>query len=129
LNHGAAFIGNPLTGDACVRIDDVSLIESNSENIKFVFRVTTPTLPPEGGENTGITYATVAGTATPNTDYIHKTGFIKFWPSNPIGIRIVVLGDTTIEPDETFSVNILSCGNSCTILDNKGVGTIQNDDG
>src|SRR5205814_1940048 len=42
-------------------------------------------------------------------------------------VTVLVNGDTTLEPDETFAVN-LSLPTNGTILDAQGVGTITNDD-
>ena len=42
-------------------------------------------------------------------------------------INVTVYGDTTVEADETFYVN-LSGASGATISDSQGVGTIQNDD-
>ena len=41
---------------------------------------------------------------------------------------MVVNGDTTFEPNETFVVNLSGAGNA-TIADAQGQGTITNDDG
>src|SRR6185436_18353708 len=41
--------------------------------------------------------------------------------------EVTVNGDTTVEPDETFTVN-LSGAMGATISDSQGLGTIQNDD-
>src|SRR5262249_58829828 len=40
---------------------------------------------------------------------------------------VLVNGDTTFEPDETFFVNLLSAQNA-GIVDNQGQGTVLNDD-
>lgn len=43
-----------------------------------------------------------------------------------IPLRVTVRGDKTVEPNETFFVNLLTPAPS--ILDAQGVGTILNDD-
>jgi serralysin len=42
-------------------------------------------------------------------------------------IKIVVKGDTTVESNEKFKVNLSNCI-GCSIIDNQGIGTIINDD-
>ena len=43
-------------------------------------------------------------------------------------ISVTINGDTTVEPDETFFVNLLSATNGGTIVKSQGLGTITNDD-
>jgi hypothetical protein len=43
-------------------------------------------------------------------------------------VTVPVLGDTAVEPDETFAVT-LSAPSNATIADPQGLGTIRNDDG
>ena len=39
-----------------------------------------------------------------------------------------MIGDTTVEPDETFTVNLSNPTGGLTITDGQGVGAILNDD-
>ena len=41
---------------------------------------------------------------------------------------MTINGDTAVEPDETFFVNLLSATNGGTIVKSQGIGTITNDD-
>ncbi len=43
-------------------------------------------------------------------------------------MTVQVNGDTTVEPNETFNVNLSNATGNATIADNQGVGTIVNDD-
>ena len=43
-------------------------------------------------------------------------------------ISVTVNGDTIVEPDETFFVNLLGATNGGTIVKSQGKGTIANDD-
>ncbi len=43
-------------------------------------------------------------------------------------VTVQVNGDTTVEPNETFNVNLSSATGNATITDTQGVGTIVNDD-
>jgi hypothetical protein len=73
--------------------------------------------------------ATANGTATAGSDYVAKT---TTGLRIPIGatsktFMVTINGDTTAEPDETFTVN-LSNASGATIADGSGLGTISNDD-
>ena len=43
-------------------------------------------------------------------------------------ISVTINGDTTVEPDETYFVNLLSATNGGTLVKSQGLGTIANDD-
>ena len=43
-------------------------------------------------------------------------------------MTVQVNGDTTVEPNETFNVNLSGATGNATITDAQGVGTIVNDD-
>jgi uncharacterized repeat protein (TIGR01451 family) len=76
-----------------------------------------------------VNYATADNSATTaNNDYVAKSGTVTFTPgqtSQPV--TIVVNGDTTFEPNETFFVNLNTPVNG-TIIKPQGTGTITNDD-
>ena len=44
-------------------------------------------------------------------------------------VSVTILGDTTVEPTETFFMNLSNATNGATISDDQGLGTITNDDG
>ena len=76
-----------------------------------------------------VNYATADDTATAGSDYTAKTGTLTFTPGQiSQDIIISVNGDTAIEPDETFLINLSNPSNAL-ITDNQGLGTITNDDG
>jgi hypothetical protein len=75
-----------------------------------------------------VNYATANATATAGTDYTATTGTLTFDPgetSKPIVVK--VLGETTIEADETFTLT-LSGATGATISRAQGMATIRNDD-
>ena len=75
-----------------------------------------------------VSYATADGTATAGSDYVAQTGNLSFAPGETARtISVTVNGDTRIERDETFLVN-LSSPSGATIADAQGRATIRNDD-
>jgi hypothetical protein len=109
-----------------ISINDVTVTEGNSGTTDAVFTVSLSAV-----SNSAVTvkYDTADGTATTaNSDYQSASGTLTFTPGQTSKtISVAVNGDTSVEPDETFSVN-LSNPTNATIADNQGVGTIKNDD-
>ena len=106
-------------------IDDVSVAEGNYGTTSATFTVT---LQPPSSEEATVYFATADGTARAFRDYFPAWGRLKF----PAGtttqtITVKVLGDSYIEPDETFVVNLYGATNA-KIKNDQGVGTIVNDD-
>ncbi len=74
-----------------------------------------------------VNWATANGTAGPN-DYIAAAGTLTFAPGETSKLIIVQInGDTTVEPDETYEVN-LSKSAYAVLADSQAIGTIRNDD-
>src|SRR5262249_14556356 len=75
-----------------------------------------------------VSWATADGTATAGSDYTAAGGTLTFGPGETTKTILVgVLGDTTDEPNEAFTVNLSNPANA-TITDGQGVGTITDDD-
>jgi hypothetical protein len=73
-------------------------------------------------------YATADGTAVAPGDYTATSGDLTFLPGETTKtITVVINGDTTVEPDETFYVNLSNAG-SASISRSQGIGTIAGDD-
>ncbi|MBI2391069.1 MAG: hypothetical protein HYV09_15865 [Deltaproteobacteria bacterium] len=107
-------------------INNVGRGEGNSGTSAFVFAVT---LSAPSGRAVTVNYATADNGATAGTDYTAASGTITFAPGTTTqSITVLVSGDTTIEPNEQFLVN-LSGAVSATIADPQGIGLIFNDDG
>ena len=107
-------------------IDDVSHSEGNSSTTSYVFTVTKTGATEV---TASVNYATVNGTATAPSDFtaIPSAGLI-FQPADATKqFTVLVNGDTTVEPDEAFTVH-LSSALKATIADADGTGTILNDD-
>jgi hypothetical protein len=108
-----------------ITISNRGKLEGTGTNTRFKFRVT---LSAASASSVTVQYATANGTATAGSDYQARTGTVTF----PAGITsrnitVTVVGDSNVEPNETFNVN-LSSPSGATIADNQGRGTIKNDD-
>jgi sugar lactone lactonase YvrE len=76
-----------------------------------------------------VDYATANGTATAGSDYVAASGTLTIPAGTTSGtINIVINGDTTIEPDETFFVNLSNPTNLSSIFSPHQDVTIANDD-
>jgi 3-deoxy-D-manno-octulosonic acid (KDO) 8-phosphate synthase len=109
-----------------ISMNDVSMPEGDSGTKNFVFTVTRSGIT---AGTSSVNYATSMGTAASSNDYIAlSTNTLKFAANEARKtVSVVVNGDITTEPNETFFVTLSNCIN-CTISDSQGAGTIQNDD-
>ena len=106
-------------------INDVSVGEGNSSTRNVVFTVS---LTPASAQTVTVTYATAAGTATADTDYLRAEGALAFAPGETTKtITVITKGDTLNEANETFFVD-LSDPSNASIGKGRGQGTILNDD-
>ncbi|MEQ1906915.1 MAG: S8 family serine peptidase, partial [Pirellulaceae bacterium] len=108
-----------------ISIANVSTLEGNLGTKTFAFRVT---LSAPAVQPVSMNFATSDRSAMAGVDYVANSGLLTI----PIGrsqgvIRVTVNGDTTIEPNETFYVNLSDAVNG-TFRKTRGVGTIKNDD-
>ncbi|MCZ8365589.1 MAG: right-handed parallel beta-helix repeat-containing protein [Microcystis sp. LE19-251.1A] len=107
-------------------ISNPTIVENNSGTNNLIFKVTLSTT---STQTITVNYATADNTATAGSDYTATTGTLTFTPGQiSQDIIISVNGDTAIEPDETFLINLSNPSNAL-ITDNQGLGTITNDDG
>lgn len=130
---GGASIGNQSTvtfdildDDApALTINDVQVAEGNAGTTNATFTVT---LTHTYFQTESVDYSSAAGTAQSGADYQPASGTLVFLAGETSKtITVLVNGDTTQEPDETFFVQ-LSNSNNVSILKSKGTGTIINDD-
>jgi hypothetical protein len=109
-----------------LRINDVTLTEGNNGTSLATFTIM---YAGPGTPGVSVDYATADGTAAAGSDYVATSG-TAFLPSGGCKcttVSVTINGDTTVEPDETFQVN-LSNPVGKTITDGQGIGTITNDD-
>ena len=106
-------------------ISDVTITEGNAGTQNATFTVVR-----SGGTSAfAVNFATADGTATAGSDYAATSGTLSFGNGvNTQTISVPINGDTTIEPNETFFINLSGATNGATISDGQGVGTIINDD-
>ncbi|GAP97340.1 Calx-beta domain-containing protein [Leptolyngbya sp. NIES-2104] len=124
-------IGTILSDDfrPTISIDDTSLLpvqEGNSGNTsaRFVVRLSNPST-----ETVTVNYITRNGTAT-ETDYTAVTTptILTFNPGQTEQtINLQIIGDTRLEPDETFTIELSDPTNG-QLMRNRTTATIRNDD-
>ena len=108
-----------------VSIADLAVTEGNGTHAHFMF---TATLDKASATAVSVGYATANGTATAGVDYTAGNGTISFAPGvTSQQIHVDILGDTTVEPNETFSVT-LSNPSGVSIARATAIGNILNDD-
>ena len=106
-------------------IADVVVTEGNAATTTTF----TVTLSAAAAGAVTVSYATADGTATAGSDYTATSGTLSFAAGETTKtITVAIAGDTVVEPDETFTVN-LSAATGATIADAGALGTIVNDDG
>lgn len=111
-------------GTATITDDDTSMVVIADgapafEGSPFVFAVTLST---PSATTITVNFATADNTAIAGSDYTATSGTLTFAPGEVFKtISVPTLIDTTIEPNETFFVNLTS---TATITRAQGVGTI-----
>jgi bacillolysin len=107
-----------------IKVSDVSVTEGNAGTKLANFTITRGT----GTGTSSVNYATANGTAVAPGDYTAKTGTVSFASGETQKtVGVTVNGDATVEPNETFFVN-LSGATNATVIDAQGKATIVNDD-
>ncbi|MEI6775322.1 MAG: Calx-beta domain-containing protein, partial [Chloroflexales bacterium] len=118
---------------ADVTITNVTLPEGNVGTTAFAFTVNLSNI---ASRDVSVDYTTVDQAATvAGNDYAAATGTLTIPAGNSSGtITVNVTGDTSIEPDETFLVQLSNLRTSgigaiaVTLAGAQGTGTITNDD-
>src|SRR5207248_2751634 len=108
-------------------VNDISLLEGDAGTKTFTFTISLSAPAPA---TVTFDIATQDGTATTaDNDYVQRslTAQTIAAGANSYTYDVTVNGDTVIEPNQNFSVNV-SNASGATILDGQGTGTIQNDD-
>ena len=145
-DQGTGFIDNDDVQRPAITITDAVHEEGvNSERTRFTFDVSLSTPASTATGPVEVQYATANGTAigvaasifddddnqiiNPNADFELKTGTLVFLPGEQTKqVVVIVRGDSRIEPDETFFVNLTSSSPNSTIVDDQALATVLNDD-
>jgi hypothetical protein len=119
-NAALAMVTNSLT------ISDATINEGNSGTKVETFTVTHN----GNGAAFAVNFTTADGSATvADHDYVASAGTLNFASGvNTQTISITINGDTKVESNESFFVNLSGATNGATIADGQGIGTIVNDD-
>ena len=106
-------------------IDDVAVAEGDAGTADAVFTVT---LSGPSSEVVSASWATADGTAVAGEDYAAASGSVSFAPGSVSEtLSVSVSGDTSVEPDETFFVD-LSAPLGATLGDARGQGSILSEE-
>jgi hypothetical protein len=109
-----------------ISVNDVSIAEGDGGQTAFSFTVSLDSAQPA---RVTVDFATADGTATAPGDYAASSGTLTFAPGETAKtVSVQVNGDTSVERDETFNLNLANTAGNATIADATGVGTIVNDD-
>ncbi|HEX8311981.1 MAG TPA: Calx-beta domain-containing protein, partial [Chthoniobacteraceae bacterium] len=105
-----------------ITVDDLTIVEGDTgtKNALFTVRLSKPS-----ATEVTVSYTTQDGTATAGQDYLASNGVLTFAAGQvEKTISVPVVGDTTAEPDESFSLQ-LSGATGAAIGDATAVGTIR----
>lgn len=119
---------SPCPTTPTLTVNDVSLNEGNAGATSFDFTVSLSAVAGAGGVTFDIATQDDSATVADN-DYAANalTGQTISAGSSTYTFSVLVNGDTNIEPDETFFVNVSNVTGANT-ADGQGQGTILNDD-
>ena len=105
--------------------DEVAVEEgdSGSTNVELII-----SLSASSPQTVSVAYATQDGTAIAGSDYVATSGTVQIAPGDTTAtINVEVLGDTDVEPDETFKV-VFSDASNGSLAGTEITVTILNDD-
>ncbi|MGH8028792.1 MAG: S8 family serine peptidase [Arenimonas sp.] len=106
-------------------INDVAITEGDSGTKVLTFTVSLSQLAPAMVTFNAATL-NVTASAGPDYDPVNLTGVTIPYGQLSKNVAVIVRGDTAIEGDETFRLNI--SGGNVSIVDGIGIGTITDDD-
>jgi hypothetical protein len=106
-----------------ISVNDVTVLEGNAGTVSVTF-----TISQNGRGKSSLRFSTAHGTATSPSDFLSKSGKLKFAGNHRTNkVTITVVGDTLDESNETFFLR-LSDPIGATLADGEGKGTITDDD-
>ncbi len=108
-----------------VSIADATVVEGASGTRTVTLQLT---LSSAASAPVSVGWATSAGSATAGSDFATASGTVTFAAgATTASISLTIFGDTVVEPDESFGVN-LSAPVGLTIADGSALVVIANDD-
>lgn len=116
-------------GDASANEGKLNTKGKNRGTPQLTNMTFTVTLSAASSQTVTVNYSTADGTATlSGNDYQAANGSVTFNPGETSRtVTVTIVGDNDVEPDENFSVNLLSASGA-NIADASGTGTILDDD-
>lgn len=120
-------LGTILNDDAIpqIEVSGVTQSEGTDYNPQFRFPVL---LSRPSAETVTLSFATADGTAIAGSDYYATNGYVSITPGQTsTTISVIVVGDTVVESNETFLLNVFAPTNA-TLNTDLAVGTILDDD-
>jgi glucose/arabinose dehydrogenase len=125
-NTGEIYSVVDATPPPTVSVADASVTEGNAGQASATFAVTLSSSPDSA---VTVNYHTSDGTANAPGDYQSASGSVTINPGQTAANVVVqVNGDTAVEPNETFFVNLDAVSGPATLGDGQGAGLIINDD-
>jgi pectate lyase len=112
------------SGGSSLAVGDVTVMEGDAGSTQATLAVT---VSPAATVPVVVNWATANGTATSPADYVASSGVLTIPAAGSGTIPVIVNGEGTLEPPETFMVN-LSSPVGASIADGQGVVTIANDE-
>jgi thermitase len=123
LDVAAALNAAPPVG---ISVRGSSVVEGNSGATPLAFTIS---LSAASASTVTVNYATANGSATAGSDYTASSGTLTFLPGETSKTVVVdVIGDTTAEANETFSLTLSGASSGGTITAASATGGITNDD-
>ena len=103
-------------------VADTSVTEGDLGTVNATFTVS---LSSAAAQDVTVDFATADGSATAPSDYTARTGTLTIPAGQTSGqIAIVIQGDTQLEGNESFQVNLSNASANATIADPQAIGTI-----
>jgi chitinase len=109
-----------------ISIADASVSEGDTGTKDMAFTVSLD--PPSNGTVT-VNYNTTNINAVAGVDFTPVSGTLTFAAGETSTvINVPIIGDTLVEADETFRVNLFGANANGVVMDGEAIGTILNDD-
>jgi hypothetical protein len=117
--------GQPAVAQPCLFVDDLTVTEGDAGNSNAQVTVR---LSAASGQVVSVAYTTKQGNAIDGQDYLGGGGLVTFQPGETSKtIAVPIIGDTTDEDDEAFTVNLSGAVNA-VLSDPVALVTIADND-